>query len=158
MHIKIRGGSKSQKKYVRSIAEYCGEKLLGTKLYPKLELDIQLVPKLMDKENVYGEAWPEDDERRPKTFGIRADSSLRLRRLLETIAHEMVHVKQYAKDELFEYTAQRKGHRFNGKFYSEKTDYWDEPWEIEAHGRELGLFIRWAEKEGVANQQWTQDS
>jgi hypothetical protein len=38
----------------------------------------------------------------------------------------------------------------------EKVSYWDLPWEIEAHGRELGLFVRWAEKEGLADKKWTQ--
>jgi hypothetical protein len=44
-----------------------------------------------------------------------------------------------------------------GKTYNpEKTSYWDLPWEIEAHGRETGLFIRWAEKEHLGHLKWTQ--
>ena len=29
----------------------------------------------------------------------------------------------------------------------EKTDYWDQPWEIDAHGRESGLLTKFAIKE-----------
>ena len=100
MHITTRGGSKTQKKYVKSIADFCGEKLLGSRLYPKIELRIELVKDLMKKEKVYGDAIWEDEERYPKEFTIRADASQPLRRVLETIAHEMVHVKQYARKEL----------------------------------------------------------
>tara|TARA_B100000242_G_scaffold281953_1_gene242777 strand:- start:459 stop:944 length:486 start_codon:yes stop_codon:yes gene_type:complete len=156
MHITTRGGTKTQKKYVKSMADFCGEKLLGSRLYPKIELRIELVKNLMKKEKIYGDAIWEDDERYPKEFTIRADASQPLRRVLETIAHEMVHVKQYAKDELHEYTM-KKGHRYKGKFFSDKLDYWDEPWEIEAHGRETGLFVRWAEKHKLGKRQWTQD-
>jgi hypothetical protein len=35
-------------------------------------------------------------------------------------------------------------------------DYYDLPWEIEAYGREVGLFVRWAEKNKLAGQEWTQ--
>ena len=38
MHITTRGGSKTQKKYVKSMADFCGEMLLGSRLYPKIEL------------------------------------------------------------------------------------------------------------------------
>ena len=78
-----------------------------------------------------------------------------MRKLLETIAHEMVHVKQYARGELYQGIRVNK-YRWQGKWVG-NMDYWDEPWEIEAHGREAGLFIRWAEKEGLANQKWTHD-
>ena len=30
-------------------------------------------------------------------------------------------------------------------------------WEIEAHGRELGLFIRWAEKNKLGKRAWARD-
>ena len=35
-------------------------------------------------------------------------------------------------------------------------EYWDKPSEIEAHGREVGLFITWAEQNNVAHKKWTQ--
>jgi len=31
-------------------------------------------------------------------------------------------------------------YRFDGKYYPEDMNYWDAPWEIEAFGRELGLY------------------
>jgi hypothetical protein len=61
--------------------------------------------------------------------------------MLTTLAHELVHVKQYVKKEM-------------PKDITE-GDYWDRPHEIEAHGRETGLFIRWCEQERLGHLKWT---
>jgi len=54
----------------------------------------------------------------------------------------MVHLKQYAKGELKDY-ARVKSIKWKGQVYDEdRIDYWDHPWEIEAYGRERGLYIR----------------
>jgi hypothetical protein len=46
---------------------------------------------------------------------------------------------------------------WHGKRIDRKNmDYYDLPWEIEAYGREVGLFVRWAEKNKLAGQEWTQ--
>jgi hypothetical protein len=39
------------------------------------------------------------------------------------------------------------------KYDMSNIDYWDFPWEIEAYGRQLGLFIRWCEVEGIADRE-----
>ena len=58
----------------------------------------------------------------------------------------MVHVKQWAKDEMYEYMNVAGLVRFKGeKIHLELTDYWDYPWEIEAYGKQLGLFVRFCE-------------
>jgi hypothetical protein len=36
----------------------------------------------------------------------------------------------------------------------ESLDYYDHPWEIEAHGRERGLFIRWFEQSQWKKCNW----
>jgi hypothetical protein len=65
-----------------------------------------------------------------------------MRDMLTTLAHELVHVKQYVKKEMPEDITE--------------GDYWDRDFEIEAHGRETGLFIRWCEKEQLGHLKWTQ--
>ena len=116
---------------------------------PRMQtLDITV--KLKDlKDSAYGYCLCEDE----RTFEIEVDRSLPLRKLLTTVAHEMVHVKQYARKEL------KEDYNWLGKTYAPtKVSYWDQPWEIEAHGREIGLFVRWAEKNNLGNKKWTQDS
>ena len=144
MTIRITGGTKNQKKYARSMVKFCIKTLM-----PRMKtLDITV--KLKNPKGAMGYCLELDDNR---TFEIEADKKLRLRKLLETIAHEMVHVKQYARRELHPVNETWCGKTYNPK----KVSYWDLPWEIEAHGREAGLFVRWAEQERIGHLKWTQD-
>ena len=56
----------------------------------------------------------------------------------------MVHVKQFARCELYESTVADK-HRWRGEWLNKDPEYWDQPWEVEAHGKELGLYVRYCE-------------
>lgn len=122
-------------------------------------LDITVRLKDLTKDHVYGycSADPHGDAERldrPRSFELEIHSKMSLRKVLETVAHEMVHVKQYARGELYEGSRIAK-HRWQGKWLAKDPDYWEQPWEIEAHGREAGLFIRWAESQGLGNKKWT---
>lgn len=155
--ITVTGGSWRQRKYVKSIAEFCVRKLM-----PKmqdLEIEIKL-RKFAKNASAYGYCMPIDDYEvydRPRQFELEINSSIRLRRLLETVAHELVHAKQFARGELYQGIRVNK-HRWQGNWLEDNLDYWDLPWEIEAHGREVGLFVRWAEEAGLAHKKWTQDA
>jgi hypothetical protein len=61
------------------------------------------------------------------------DSSLGFERLLLTLAHEMVHVKQYAKGQV-KNNSQGKVRFWMGK--SVRKDYYEQPWELEAFSKE----------------------
>lgn len=154
MIVTVEGGSPSQKKYVTSIVLFCVQKFM-----PRMQnLDITVILKNL-KGKAYGYCLALDDDTRPdrpRTFEIEVHSKMRLRKLLETVAHEMVHVKQYAKSELYQGQRVNK-HRWQGKWMSNNLSYWDQPWEIEAHGREAGLFVQWAEAERIGHLKWTHD-
>ncbi len=72
-----------------------------------------------------------------------------------TLAHEMVHAKQYMKGELNfdkheEYLAEWHGALYS---ISDELDeaYWFAPWEVEAYGMQIGLvelYLRELEKSG----------
>jgi hypothetical protein len=140
--ITVIGGKPNQRKYVESITEFCIKTLM-----PRMRtLDITI--KLKTLKGAYGYCLETDTNR---TFEIEVHRDLKLRTLLETVAHEMVHVKQYARRELHPVH-----NTWCGKTYNpEKVSYWDLPWEIEAHGRETGLFIRWCEENNYSAP-WTQ--
>jgi len=141
--ITVTGGKEYQRKHVESIVNFC-----ITTLMPRMRtLDITV--KLCSPKGAMGYCLELDSNRE---FEIEVDRTLRLRKLLETVAHEMVHVKQYARRELHPSTDKWMGKTYNPK----KVSYWDLPWEIEAHGRETGLFVRWCEQENLGNQSWTQ--
>ena len=87
------------------MADFCGEKLLDQD-YIKIELRIELVKDLMKNEKIYGDAIWEDEDRYPKEFTIRADASA-IRRVLRPYCTRNGPVKQYAKNELHEYTMKK---------------------------------------------------
>jgi len=60
-----------------------------------------------------------------------------------TLAHEMVHVKQFAKGQ-FQIVDGK--HFWMGKRITKRTKYLDQPWEVEAFSRQEILFRKAAEK------------
>ena len=141
--ITVTGGTLKQRKYVESMVQFCIDTLM-----PRMRT-LEIEVKLCTPKGAMGYCLELDNNRQ---FEIEADRKLRMRKLLETIAHEMVHVKQYARRELHP-----DADIWMGKTYNpEKISYWDLPWEIEAHGREVGLFVRWAEENKLGHLKWTQ--
>ena len=144
IEIEVTGGTKKQRQMALSLANYCVKKLMPRKRV--LSIDIAL--RSISGESALGYCLKETRS----DFSIEIEKRQSHRRLLETLAHELVHVKQYAQGEL-------KGENcWMGKVVNPKnTDYWDLPWEIDAHGRECGLFCRWATWAGYADKPWAQD-
>jgi hypothetical protein len=77
--------------------------------------------------------------------------------MIKILGHEMVHVKQHSKNELQNghVVAARGGLKIYSKWMGEiwkpkgKEDaYFDAPWEIEAYGREVGLYAKWVQYKG----------
>jgi len=90
-----------------------------------------------------------------KTIRVWLDQSIIRRRAkthfnqfkitIQDLFHELVHVKQYLKGELVDGTGQY--YKFCGKRYrypkeDDLLGYFEQPYEIEAYGRERGLFKR----------------
>ena len=143
MLVEVIGGNQSQKKHVHNMVEFCVKTLM-----PKMN-NLDITVNLTTPKGAMGYCCETDDNR---TFEIEADKSQSLRNLLETVAHEMVHVKQYARRELHP-----DKHVWMGKTVNpDDVNYWDQPWEIEAHGRQLGLFIRYCEENNLSKHKWTQ--
>ena len=144
MFIEVIGGKEYQRKRVQSIAEFCVKTLM-----PRMRtLDITI--KLCKPSGALGYCLETENNR---TFELEIDRTQSLRKLLETVAHEMVHVKQFARRELHPSKDEWYGKTYNPK----KVSYWDLPWEIEAHGREVGLFIRYCEADKIGHLKWTQE-
>ena len=102
-YITFRGGTKEQKKLAKSLAEFCIDKLISSRLSDTLDIRIVFKPTLYKKTDSYGETtYYEDSNVPPKDFLIEIDSKLKMRSMLETIAHELVHVKQWATGEMRE--------------------------------------------------------
>ena len=152
MLIHVTGSNKENRKLVEYATWFYAEKLMGKRLMSGLKININLKKNMIDKTDCEGTAIWEDDGPRPREFTINLDSGVKIRNLLISLAHEMVHVKQWAKDEMYEYMKPNMV-RFKGeKIHMKEVDYFDYPWEIEAYGRQLGLFIRFLENEGLTER------
>ena len=114
------------------------------RLRDKLEINIHFESNMLEDELIYADCVWEDSVRYPREFTIRVDADLPESELLPTIAHELVHVKQFARDEL-KYLPTRQIHRFHKSYYPDNTP--EAPWEIEAEQYEEQFKKTWLEGE-----------
>ena len=156
MHIEITGGTKLLRQQIESVARFSADMLMSKRLQKNLWLEFELTRELYKSECNLGDVMWNDRNHSPRDYSIRIDITVPRRRILESVCHEMVHVKQFATGNWVELD-KTKINRWFGEDINPLPNYWDRPWEIEAHGREVGLFIRWAEKHGLAKQSWTHD-
>ena len=152
MIVTVSGTNRKVTDLTESLVHYCADKL---KIKDSVVIDVEFSRTLYKEDGILGEVDFDDSNHNPKEFTITVASTGSKRKMMETIVHEMVHVKQYSKGELVDLS--RSGStRWQNNIIDKSINYWDLPWEIEAHGKELGLFIRWAEDSQLANKSWTQ--
>jgi len=131
-------------KMLRSLSEFVINKFFTKPKQNKLNILVSFEKDLFERTNQYANCIWEDEHYRPFDFSIQIDPNQKIQLLLNSLAHELVHVKQWAKGEFYQLQRERSVYKFNGqKFDTTKIDYWDTPWEIEAHGRAIGLVVQW---------------
>jgi hypothetical protein len=139
--------------YVKRAIQFYSEQLISKKLLENIYLQVKFDVKLKD---VYGSACVEQrtDSGKARHFLIEMNPHIGARNILKALAHEMVHIKQFAYSETNDALTRWKGEKVD----SDVMDYWVQPWEIEAYGREGGLFRKfvlqeqlWDVFEGISN-------
>ncbi len=140
MRVRVKGKSEkmSSREFVSATKWMCSL-LLSTKMTKNIIIKINL-----KKQNgLKGSTEPLDCLIKPREFEVCIDPSMSRDNILCTLAHELVHVKQFAKNELGA-AVQGSRQKWNGDYIDyDKLNYWDLPWEIEAYGREYGLYVRY---------------
>ena len=133
MIIDVTGGCKTQRQLAEKVAHFCAEELLPDRLSDKIELYIEI--KSLKREGAYGFCIWDDTGIRPKEFVISIEKMLDPKDFIETVCHEMIHVKQWARNELKDLKFKRmwKGEDFTHAPYDEQ------PWEREAKKSEKVL-------------------
>lgn len=140
--------SDKRRKELTEAAKFFANILMDPRMVRNIQLDIGIVNRL----DVMGECVDEDGIRNPRWFTINLRNKRDDDDLVKTLAHEMVHVKQHAKNELQSgiMVAARGGLKMHSKWKGEiwkpgrrQDAYYDSPWEIEAYGMEVGLFAKW---------------
>ena len=147
----VSGGSKLQNKLVNEAAHYYLKDLIPGH---SVMILIKLRKDLFKKESLKADCIWEDDRNKPREFNITADSSMNMHGLLRALAHECVHVKQFVKREMCDtdncYITKWKGQ----SYHTDKGNYWELPWEIDAYGRETGLYEMFVTNKKYSKKQW----
>ena len=151
MLITVKGGRQHQRADLETAAYFFAQRLMHPNLIRRLNINIAVVSKL----NMLGVCdTTENDRGNYREFDITIRQTNDDRDIVQTLAHEMVHVKQYSTGELSAtgilvsiagrliYTTQ-----WNGKTWlprNNECQYYDSPWEINAYGMEVGLYHKWS--------------
>ena len=150
MRIKITGKhNKMHAKVLRSALQWYARDLMP-QLTTKIKLELNIVENLIRDEQMDAAVTWLENPVKPRKFVMEVDADLGLERTLEMLAHEMVHIKQFATGELVD-NPSGKTVKWMGKRVSVRDDdgYWTLPWEIEAYGRQPGLYARFCRHKGI---------
>lgn len=134
MIIHITGSTKDKRALTEKTVAWSIKKL-GLSRMSSLSIDVVLRKM---KKHEYGYCNIVDNNR---NFVIDINKNVTIKDFVSTIIHEMVHVKQFARNEMNGHNMQWKS-----KIISEDTDYMDLPWEKEAYKLEAKLIeLIWKE-------------
>ena len=149
--IVISGGTRAQKTIVDEAAHYYLKSLIPS--YNIMVL-IKLRKDLFKKEGLKADCVWEDDREKPREFSITVDASMQTQGVLRALAHECVHIKQFVTGEMRDtnncYITKWKG----ASHHTDKGNYWELPWEIDAYGREVGLYEMFVSNKRYSKKQW----
>jgi len=135
--------SKIDLKTVKAAIGFYADYLM--KKHAKVDIHIDFEKGFLKNQGNYADCVNDDG----KEFTITVDADMGERSILLALAHEMVHVKQHCQDK-FGFNSRKRMYRFAGEYYPEDMNYWDCPWEIEAFGRELGLYLMFKQSQKKA--------
>ena len=128
--IEVNGGNKTQREICQKVVHHMISKLLSR--FRTLDITVDLVK---IKSDAIGFCMMLDTNR---NFNIELDKNIGIKEMVQALCHEMVHVKQYARNEMNDGIVKGRA-RWKTKFIPEDTNYWDLPWEKEAYRMEKKL-------------------
>lgn len=117
--ISIKGGRAAQRELIVDVISFCLSRLLPRHRTIDIDVSITKSDGIAD-----GYMWAGDTNRE---FFMQIDKTLSVPKIIRTVCHEMVHVKQHVRGE-----CDLEGKRWKSRKISSKTDYFDLPWEKEA--------------------------
>lgn len=146
MQIKItKCPDKKFRPFVNRAVAFYGKELIKKSINVNVNVHVRFNSKI----NAWGYASVEEFNtmNKPRGFLLEVHPGIGAKHILETLAHEMIHIKQFIFGELSEDLSVWCG------TYVDTTvvDYYVLPWEIEAYGREVGLFTKFVVQEQLWN-------
>lgn len=137
---------KDFKPFVKRAVEFYAENLIQSK---RLRDNIHLTIKFNPNIKVWALASIEEynASNKAREFLIELHPWIGAIEIFKTLAHEMVHIKQFAYGETNETLSKWKGVSID----PDSIDYYHHPWELEAYSLETGLWTKFATKEELWN-------
>ena len=103
---------------------------------PNHKLFLNIDHKGLLRESVFGWAWVVPPDHRPREFEVEIHNRLSVEDYTSTLLHELWHVYQHVTGQLKD--------KYNKRYWKgidhSKTDYADQPWEVEALRMEKILY------------------
>lgn len=134
--------SKLQEQIIWSAASHALDYLVSKRMKNSLEITITIEKDLILEKNIWGDMMVDDDSRSPKLFEVRLSysgaSSFGV--LIKALCHELVHVTQFATRRLRNLSGSYRVNFLNRYYTTIDVDYYDRPWEIEAHDLETKIY------------------
>lgn len=126
--------------YVKRATLFFAQELIASPELGHLVLKIQFDKKL--EEYGYASLICSETTKKEREYLIEINPHIGARDIFETLAHEMVHIKQYVYGETNQALT-----RWKGQLISADVDYFSHPWEIEAYGMSRGLVTKFVVQE-----------
>lgn len=115
------------KKNYREALDFFVATLFSRQMYKHLSVKVAFKNNL---DTIHGLIYIDDYNTtgKPRSFVIEVNRKDPENEIIQTLAHEVVHMRQYVYGHLNENMSYWKGKKVN----SDKINYFDQPWEIEA--------------------------
>jgi hypothetical protein len=156
--IHITGGNARKRKLVKQAARWMLGYALGTRLANNITLNINLKEDLKET-RFYGSVIWEDANHRPREYEMELCNYLKDRMLYRVLAHEVVHIRQYATGDLKDLTTHAEYCKWKNKMIKAdghgKVNYFNLPWEIEARRDQEYILSDWKKAHGYHFKQKT---
>lgn len=144
--ITIEGGNEVLRNQIFHACEFYMQELFSDQMIENLSIKIIFTDATLKEQKIHGACEPDLSRTPPRRFTIELERKKRPSRILDDLAHEMVHVKQYAYGELRDTGEDNKTY-WHGELVEcdvhDNLEYWDAPWEHEAFGRGYCLWAKY---------------
>jgi hypothetical protein len=124
---------------IKMAANSFADKLLSPQMIKHIELEVHI------RDNLGAGAYCAivDDTNPPRNFLIEIQRTRKKIHMFTALAHEMVHLKQWAKGEMKDKIKKTKYITvWRGETFEDDISYWDQPWEFEAYGLQESLVAK----------------
>jgi hypothetical protein len=140
MELKVHTRSTDRRLFIENAVRFYAAELNISKL--KFKLDVRTVTGLVQEVGARGVAQSDVLEPNKKELTVFLDSRLSTDKLISTLAHEMVHIKQMVRGQYWSFTDDYGDvtHFWRGK--PVKSGYFKQPWELEAWAKERLLSVK----------------